>query len=296
MKRIIILSVIIFQFNDCFTQKVLFLGTINITRVFNDSYSVTKSAGYELEVGYYRISKDFELNGNHISSANIELLYVGGEDVIYEIIDGIEYFLVNDDEGIGQNFAFNYSVSGNEGPIGSLGVVSTYIYEWISSGNESAHLKIKWDVDMVAPKVLELDFEMQGNIDALATEAVKLLPGFKYEGIGTDIFSASILVNNKSEIVKNSGQVLDELVVSDQNNFNLKLYPNPNNGSFTIDFSNEISTEAKALVYNSLGTLISEEKIDNNKTLFDLTDQPNGIYFVKISDGENVYHEKIIKQ
>jgi uncharacterized repeat protein (TIGR01451 family) len=64
---------------------------------------------------------------------------------------------------------------------------------------------------------------------------------------------------------------------------NLKIYPNPSIGIFTI------STKANIEVYNIVGDLILS---DNNATSIDLTAAPKGMYFVKLNGGRI---EKLIK-
>jgi uncharacterized repeat protein (TIGR01451 family) len=64
---------------------------------------------------------------------------------------------------------------------------------------------------------------------------------------------------------------------------NMKIYPNPSNGIFTI------SAAANIEVYNLIGDLIL---LENNTTSIDLTAAPKGMYFVKLNGGKI---EKLIK-
>jgi len=77
----------------------------------------------------------------------------------------------------------------------------------------------------------------------------------------------------------------------------IRVYPNPNNGKFCIDLKNP-TAKMQVIIYD-----VSEKKIYESLTLsplpineIDFTSHPKGIYFIKISDGENSYTEKIVVQ
>jgi hypothetical protein len=59
----------------------------------------------------------------------------------------------------------------------------------------------------------------------------------------------------------------------------ISIYPNPNNGNFVIEYSEE----SKITIYNSLGQIIIEEKNSGSKKDLSLKGFSNGIYFVRVS-------------
>ena len=75
------------------------------------------------------------------------------------------------------------------------------------------------------------------------------------------------------------------------NNFN-SLFPNPNNGAFTLKFNDKIlNTESILEIYSSFGNLVFHEKLrltDIEKPII-LTSLPEGVYFIQLilKDGEN---------
>lgn len=79
------------------------------------------------------------------------------------------------------------------------------------------------------------------------------------------------------------------------NNFN--IYPNPNNGKFSIDLK-EPKSKIQVDIYNVWGQKIYESStllpLPTNEINF--SSQPKGVYFVKINDGEKNQIEKIIVQ
>lgn len=75
----------------------------------------------------------------------------------------------------------------------------------------------------------------------------------------------------------------------------ISIYPNPNNGKFTISLKNSI-LKMQVDIYNTLGQKIYESStrspLSENEIDFSL--YPKGIYFIKINDGDNNYTDKII--
>lgn len=70
----------------------------------------------------------------------------------------------------------------------------------------------------------------------------------------------------------------------------VKLYPNPNYGSFTIE-SNRDKIEVS--VFNSFGEVIFNEKFEGTFSI-DLENQPGGTYFVKLSTDAGTRIEKVV--
>ena len=62
-----------------------------------------------------------------------------------------------------------------------------------------------------------------------------------------------------------------------------RLFPNPNNGQFTIQVSAELN-ERKISVLNSTGLLVAEEFLSGSKTSSFQLDLPNGIYFIRLQN------------
>ena len=78
----------------------------------------------------------------------------------------------------------------------------------------------------------------------------------------------------------------------------LSVYPNPGNGIFNIDISEQELTSFKVTVINSLGSVVYVQEFDQgeNSLKIDLTNYPDGIYYLKIEDGSFIGMKKIIIQ
>jgi hypothetical protein len=79
----------------------------------------------------------------------------------------------------------------------------------------------------------------------------------------------------------------------------LTLYPNPSNGSFTIEGSIQ-STEANLTIYNTFGQVVysAKEVVNNNyiNRKIDLHDLPKGIYRLIISSGNEQHSIPLVIQ
>lgn len=82
--------------------------------------------------------------------------------------------------------------------------------------------------------------------------------------------------------IANSHSGLDKILV----------YPNPNNGVFTI----ELNASSQVIVTNALGQEIVNVSLQSGKQNFDIQVQDKGIYFVKVIEQGNQQVIKIIKQ
>ncbi len=68
------------------------------------------------------------------------------------------------------------------------------------------------------------------------------------------------------------------------------IYPNPNNGTFTINGASEGSYYQ---IINAIGQVIKEDKISSNSSIINISEANNGAYLVRIHDNDNIYHFKI---
>jgi hypothetical protein len=75
----------------------------------------------------------------------------------------------------------------------------------------------------------------------------------------------------------------------------IKVYPNPTTGEVYIDFPANSTTDIS--VYNIIGDKIDDIAIETsgmNQSKIDLSNQPKGIYLIRIQNGETVSTEKVV--
>lgn len=91
----------------------------------------------------------------------------------------------------------------------------------------------------------------------------------------------------KLSIIENDGKITESKIIEidNSNHYEVMIYPNPNNGIFTIS-DNSINFE----IYDSYGKKVNHTFYNNT---IDISDKPNGNYYLKIQ-GESV-PKKIVK-
>ena len=78
-------------------------------------------------------------------------------------------------------------------------------------------------------------------------------------------------------------------------NGTVRIYPNPNNGKFTIII---LPTEEETAIYieDVLGRMIYNSEITYPQSEIDISFHPKGIYFVIVIQGNNITRKKIVQQ
>ncbi len=84
--------------------------------------------------------------------------------------------------------------------------------------------------------------------------------------------------------------------INDISNSKISVYPNPTNGQFTINLeaSSRPSSVSKIEITDITGKTIKQLSIDNYQ--IDISNQPTGIYFIKIQTNKGLFIRKIIKK
>ena len=78
---------------------------------------------------------------------------------------------------------------------------------------------------------------------------------------------------------------------------NFKIYPNPNNGSFTVQFDSNSGNDIKLSVHDIRGRQIFDKSYSNNGLFSEnlsLSNVQSGIYLVTVQDGERKEVKKIV--
>ncbi|PCJ79639.1 MAG: hypothetical protein COA57_15555 [Flavobacteriales bacterium] len=115
----------------------------------------------------------------------------------------------------------------------------------------------------------------------------------QYDGTVTDSFAVGVSPGNLALDVRTSTGV-DEVEVS---NLNFEIYPNPANNFVELKIQNsEFRIQnAKLKVYNVLGEVILTSRISHLTTQIDVSELPEGIYFIEVGNDSSSSVQKIIK-
>jgi hypothetical protein len=84
--------------------------------------------------------------------------------------------------------------------------------------------------------------------------------------------------------------------VHDLNNMEVSVYPNPNNGFFTIELNNHLNEEIDITFISSLGQIVNQQKFNNNIINFNAPYLSSGIYSLIIKSKNQYLIKKIIIQ
>ncbi len=75
----------------------------------------------------------------------------------------------------------------------------------------------------------------------------------------------------------------------------IQIYPNPSNGKIWVSGLKNNVQQIKIEVFNLFGTHLQTKKIDVTENLFfDISDYYEGIYFIRLTNNNNIYNHKII--
>lgn len=91
----------------------------------------------------------------------------------------------------------------------------------------------------------------------------------------------------------NNGDCIPWVSINDiSTNQPIPIYPNPNNGLFTIDLPS--AKQAEMIISDISGRVILKEKVtDKRKYRIDIRNQPKGIYLLQLTTSEGMYHAKV---
>lgn len=81
-----------------------------------------------------------------------------------------------------------------------------------------------------------------------------------------------------------------------ENSTSVSIYPNPSQGIVYINFEKLVSNIGAVYIYNSMGEIVNAlyNISPNQNYSLDMTLQPKGIYYIKISDGYNELSSRFI--
>ncbi len=145
------------------------------------------------------------------------------------------------------------------------------------------------------------------TISFVAGRSIRFLPGFHaISGSNMDAHitqDATFCDEEDKSVVMADYQAIKERRESNTDKYisedktELKVYPNPSDGRFTIELSDEV-IDSEVLIYNISGSEIVRFKIGYQNSLqVNIDGIENGIYFIKVTnlEGQNLVHKIIIK-
>jgi hypothetical protein len=138
-----------------------------------------------------------------------------------------------------------------------------------------------------------------GKVEMTAGKAIVLNPGFNsengsylYAHIEDAIGCSNSVFRQSASTLNNSTSTIKPKELKEDTR--IKVYPNPSSGVFTLNTS--IGSSKDIFVYDVNGKIIFESKgLVENSMQIDLSNHAEGIYILRVTDGENSLTKKIIK-
>lgn len=148
-------------------------------------------------------------------------------------------------------------------------------------------------------------FEPGSSANIIAGQSIRFLPGFhasEGSNVLADITTSGTFCDDlpqpimvlQPEPVKSTQ--LDNPPVEINSMFDqpeMLVYPNPNNGVFSLEFSNFLG-ETQVRMFNSIGQLISDQITTETPFLIYLPGIKSGMYFIKAINNNKQFDQKII--
>jgi hypothetical protein len=129
------------------------------------------------------------------------------------------------------------------------------------------------------------------------TQSKKVETTYKSNSIklNTEIKTLSRETKLYLQFAKTAGLLNDELLELDD----LKIYPNPNHGIFTLEFREKTYGLIDVYVYDLKGTVLFEEQVNVDNEIYsasiDIAQAPAGVYFLLIKRDDASLTQKIEK-
>lgn len=86
---------------------------------------------------------------------------------------------------------------------------------------------------------------------------------------------------------------ISEVGIRDIETYTFSIYPNPTTGNITVSVSELQNNTLFVTLLNNVGAIVFEGKLTSSTTTLDLSNMAKGIYFVRITDGENSSIQKL---
>lgn len=173
--------------------------------------------------------------------------------------------------------------------------------EWknFTAISSNCSIELNWDVQDVKSPIETI--ELQKSTDGRNYQTIENIFVGKYKDarkyVDNDALNGEFYYRLK--ITNGLGKVsythVEKIAGECSESFN--IYPNPSNGTFTLQFTSTTSEPYTIQVYNVVGQMIYETEIlassGMNKTEIQLPSVPNGNYFVKLNNKNTIYKKSI---
>ena len=145
--------------------------------------------------------------------------------------------------------------------------------------------------------ISKIEFRIGNEVVAELSEAPWV---FNWQNADTGQYVITVIATDNLGAVSQSAEVAFTVYEDKIPGFTmLNLYPNPNNGHFTVEMAKEIDSERLYTVFSLSGKVLHNEKRDGHEVIteFNLIELPSGTYILTVSsDNKIIESRKFIKR
>ncbi|WP_438962357.1 T9SS type A sorting domain-containing protein, partial [Nonlabens sp.] len=130
--------------------------------------------------------------------------------------------------------------------------------------------------------------------------------GHVYFRIKPNVFSEGTVIPNTAEIYFDFNPPIitntftstfqTPLSIDEPELVNFQLSPNPTSGMVQVNLEHGTIENAELVLYDVRGRITLSRKLTNNNSQIDVSNLPAGIYIAELSNGNQVYTSKLVKQ
>ena len=256
--------------------------------------------GKHLNIKHLHTGNFLEINWEAILGADNYKIYRNWEEIVSGITDTNWIDSINIQEAV-YNLAAVYiiaAIRNSDGKI--LSSEGINVNQTFTSGSNKCFGAS--DTLIVAGNNTTVTFQSGSSVNLFAGNSIQLLPGTHIQqgayfqaSITTDrsfceqiqqtlISTIPIAPKSKNYYKSDSAKTFIEQ--------SIKVFPNPNNGKFTVKVEGINQTE-QIVIYNSLGALVYYGTINYEKNI-DLSNVNRGLYFICITGNNKLLHQKFL--
>lgn len=233
----------------------------------------------------------YTLNVGSTDESEIAVIY---DVTVLDTVTSLEIELLNPTSGFftyaavyeidGANLPFNELIRGEF--IDLYDTVNTYT---VPLGNGFQLTPGRYAFSVYQPFGSNISMGQSNNIVTAGTHLYNIAGSWTVSGVATARMIRPNFATRGWNVSTEEERALDA---------SIRVAPNPNNGTFRLFVNMETTKDLELTVFDNVGQVIQRQNLNNVKGQnidFDLSKYANGVYNIRISDGQSIISKRIVK-